>query len=279
MTATMDATLAELRSASGTNFASSDERNRLEISSAKEHTQAARRLAMNDTAAQVLDSRLQRDEVKLVRFTRAHLAGGLKLSQEMGWPYCLEDWKVALELGQGFALEQAGEVIGTALWWPYGETHASTGMIIVAKAAQGRGHGALLMDVLLAAARPRTIGSTSVKARRRGSAASARPIKPSANAACARTDASVSDSATARALPPSTMPTRPIASAARRRTAGSTSNNSALRSAVRAGASVLGSTATAGEPPASRSSRCASSRSTHAMRVSSGIGAATATGG
>jgi GNAT superfamily N-acetyltransferase len=157
MTATMDTRLCELRSASGTDFAASDERTRLDISSAMEHIQAARRLAMNDTGAPVLDSRLQRGEVKLVPFTRAHLAGGLKLSQEMGWPYRLEDWEVALELGQGFALEQAGEVIGTAMWWPYGETHASTGMIIVAKAAQGRGHGALLVDALLAAAQPRTI--------------------------------------------------------------------------------------------------------------------------
>lgn len=118
---------------------------------------ALRGLAMNATGADVLDSRLQRDEVKLVPFARVHLPGGLRLSQEMGWPYRLEDWEVALDLGQGFALEQAGELIGTALWWPYGETHASTGMIIVAKAAQGRGHGALLMDVLLEAARPRTI--------------------------------------------------------------------------------------------------------------------------
>jgi hypothetical protein len=41
MTATMDARLPELRSASGTKFAASDERNKLETSSAMEHTQAA----------------------------------------------------------------------------------------------------------------------------------------------------------------------------------------------------------------------------------------------
>jgi len=48
-------------------------------------------------------------------------------------------------------------VIGTAVWWAYGETHASAGMIIVAKAAQGRGYGGRLIDALLAAAHPRTI--------------------------------------------------------------------------------------------------------------------------
>jgi len=97
----------------------------------------------------------------LVPFARAHLEGALKLSQEMTWPYRLEDWDIALQLGKGFVLERAGTVIGTAAWWPYGETHASAGMIIVAKAAQGRGYGAQLMDALLTSARPRTIALNS----------------------------------------------------------------------------------------------------------------------
>jgi len=97
----------------------------------------------------------------LVPFARAHLEGALKLSQEMSWPYRLEDWDIALQLGKGFVLERAGTVIGTAAWWPYGETHASAGMIIVAKAAQGRGYGAQLMDALLTSARSRTISLNS----------------------------------------------------------------------------------------------------------------------
>jgi ribosomal protein S18 acetylase RimI-like enzyme len=98
------------------------------------------------------------DDAVLVPFAPEHLEGALRLSQEMSWPYRLEDWAIALELGQGFVLRSgAGIVIATAAWWPYGEDHASAGMIIVAKAAQGRGHGARLMDALLAAAHPRTI--------------------------------------------------------------------------------------------------------------------------
>jgi len=97
----------------------------------------------------------------LVPFARAHLEGALKLSQEMSWPYRLEDWDIALQLGKGFVLERAGTVIGTAAWWPYGETHASAGMIIVAKAAQGRGCGAQLMDALLTSARTRTVSLNS----------------------------------------------------------------------------------------------------------------------
>ncbi|MCW1991964.1 GNAT family N-acetyltransferase [Bradyrhizobium diazoefficiens] len=101
------------------------------------------------------------EDVALLPFSRAHLEGALKLSQEMSWPYRIEDWDVALQLGHGFVLERAGTVIGTAAWWPYGETHASAGMIIVAKAAQGRGYGARLMDALLASAHPRTIALNS----------------------------------------------------------------------------------------------------------------------
>jgi GNAT superfamily N-acetyltransferase len=97
------------------------------------------------------------DDVVLVPFAKKHLAGALALSREMSWPYRLEDWEFALQLGQGFVLESAGTVIGTAAWWAYGESHASAGMIIVAKSAQGRGYGARLMDALLAAAHPRAI--------------------------------------------------------------------------------------------------------------------------
>jgi predicted GNAT family N-acyltransferase len=98
-----------------------------------------------------------KEDVVLLPFARAHLEGALKLSQEMSWPYRFEDWDFALQLGHGFVLQRAGVVIGTAAWWPYGDSHASAGMIIVATAAQGRGYGARLMDALLAAAYPRTV--------------------------------------------------------------------------------------------------------------------------
>jgi ribosomal protein S18 acetylase RimI-like enzyme len=98
------------------------------------------------------------DDVVMVPFAKEHLEGALTLSQEMSWPYRLEDWAFALELGQGFVLcNSAGTVIATAAWWACGDDHASAGMIIVAKAAQGRGNGARLMDALLAATHPRTI--------------------------------------------------------------------------------------------------------------------------
>lgn len=86
-----------------------------------------------------------------------HLPGALALSQAVQWPYRLEDWDFAFQLGRGFVVEAGGELVGTALWWPYGPTHASVGMIIVADKAQRQGIGARLMDALLADATGRTI--------------------------------------------------------------------------------------------------------------------------
>lgn len=45
----------------------------------------------------------------------------------MGWPYHLQDWELAGAVGQGFVLERDEEVIGTAMWWPYGPSFASVG--------------------------------------------------------------------------------------------------------------------------------------------------------
>jgi hypothetical protein len=90
-------------------------------------------------------------QLELMTFEARHVPGALTLSQEMGWPYRREDWEVAAALGQGLVLERAGEVIGTAMWWTYGQAYASAGMIIVTASAQGGGYGSRLFDGLLAA--------------------------------------------------------------------------------------------------------------------------------
>lgn len=93
----------------------------------------------------------------LTRLTTAHLPQALALSQEMNWPYRLEDWAFAIQLGQGIGLEHAGRLIGTALWWPNGETFATAGMIIVTRDFQGRGLGARIFDALLEELGSRTV--------------------------------------------------------------------------------------------------------------------------
>ena len=67
----------------------------------------------------------------LVKLENRHLEGALKLSQEFSWPYRLEDWAFAMRIGEGMVLECDGEVLGTALWWRYGNHYATAGMIIV----------------------------------------------------------------------------------------------------------------------------------------------------
>lgn len=94
---------------------------------------------------------------RLVPLTPAHLPQALSLSQALQWPYRLADWAFALALGHGIAVEVEERLVGTALWWPYGDSHASAGMIIVAPWAQRRGIGRMLMDALLGQAGDRTI--------------------------------------------------------------------------------------------------------------------------
>jgi GNAT superfamily N-acetyltransferase len=78
-----------------------------------------------------------------------HLPQAQALSAALNWPYRVEDWKVALELGHGIAVEDDGRLVATALWWPYDDRFATCGMIIVNPAWQRRGIGAALMDELL----------------------------------------------------------------------------------------------------------------------------------
>jgi GNAT superfamily N-acetyltransferase len=92
-----------------------------------------------------------------------HLAQAHVLSQALKWPYRIEDWQFALELGEGFAVEREGKLLGTALWWPYGDDFATVGMIIVSPDAQRQGIGGRLMAALLAAADGRRITLISTK--------------------------------------------------------------------------------------------------------------------
>jgi GNAT superfamily N-acetyltransferase len=86
-----------------------------------------------------------------------HVPQAVSLSAALGWPYREEDWRFALELGHGVAVETDGKLVATALWWPYEKAFASLGMIIVARELQGRGIGRMLMDELLRQASGRSM--------------------------------------------------------------------------------------------------------------------------
>lgn len=103
----------------------------------------------------------------LIPLTAAHLPQALRLSQALNWPYRLEDWQFALQLGHGRAAEVDGRLCATALWWLYEDAFASCGMIIVSAEMQHQGIGGMLMEELLAQAQDRTVILRSTREGRR----------------------------------------------------------------------------------------------------------------
>jgi GNAT superfamily N-acetyltransferase len=85
----------------------------------------------------------------LVALRPDHASQAMALSAALGWPYREDDWRFAIALGRGVAVETRSQLTATALWWAYENAFASFGMIIVTPALQGRGIGRLLTDTLL----------------------------------------------------------------------------------------------------------------------------------
>lgn len=85
------------------------------------------------------------------------LDGALALSQAVFWPYRRDDWKLALNIGHGLLAEVNGKIVGSTLWWSYGEAFATCGIIIVLPAMQGRGLGRALMENMLEATGDRAL--------------------------------------------------------------------------------------------------------------------------
>lgn len=79
------------------------------------------------------------------------------LSRAVGWPHRVEDCAMVIALGHGLVATMAGEVVATGMWWPYGESHATLGMIIVSPDHQGAGLGRRLMQALLAQVKDRSV--------------------------------------------------------------------------------------------------------------------------
>ncbi|WP_210201610.1 GNAT family N-acetyltransferase [Bosea sp. CS1GBMeth4] len=80
-----------------------------------------------------------------------------ELSRRVGWPHRREDWEFVIGLGRGVVGIRDGRIVASALCWPYGESHATLGLIIVAPEEQGAGIGKRLMQALLAQAGERSL--------------------------------------------------------------------------------------------------------------------------
>jgi GNAT superfamily N-acetyltransferase len=74
------------------------------------------------------------------------------------WPHRRADIAALIELGHGrLARGGDGRTLGVGLWWPFGETAARLGLVVVSPDSQGLGIGRRLMQRLLADAAPRSV--------------------------------------------------------------------------------------------------------------------------
>jgi GNAT superfamily N-acetyltransferase len=98
------------------------------------------------------------DTITLSPVSMADLDSVAALVAAVGWPHRRADIAALIELGRG-RLARAGDgpTLGVGLWWPFGDTAARLGLVVVSPDSQGLGIGRRLMERLLADAAPRSI--------------------------------------------------------------------------------------------------------------------------
>jgi GNAT superfamily N-acetyltransferase len=90
------------------------------------------------------------------------------LSVGVGWPHRRDDWQALRRTGHGFAaLDRIGRIVGSAMWFPYGQDYATVGMVITSPRLQAFGAGRWLMDAVMAATGSRDLGLNATRAARR----------------------------------------------------------------------------------------------------------------
>jgi GNAT superfamily N-acetyltransferase len=88
-----------------------------------------------------------------------------QLSIGVGWPHRPEDWRLVIGLGHGIvACDAIGRVLGSAMWWPFGESLATVGMVITSPRLQAQGAGRELMEMIFAQTGARDLRLSSTKA-------------------------------------------------------------------------------------------------------------------
>ncbi|MGM0560430.1 MAG: GNAT family N-acetyltransferase [Pseudomonadota bacterium] len=87
--------------------------------------------------------------VRFVELRDADLAQARQLSAAEGWPHREEDWRFMLQLGEGLAAFDGGQLIGTAMAWPFGTAVSTLGMVLVHPQRRGSGLGKALFARLM----------------------------------------------------------------------------------------------------------------------------------
>jgi len=69
----------------------------------------------------------------------ADAAAARRLSHSIHWPHQLKDWQDLLRNGAGLVALAGDKIVGVAMYWLHGDTHASIGMVITAPDHEGLG--------------------------------------------------------------------------------------------------------------------------------------------
>jgi predicted N-acetyltransferase YhbS len=97
-----------------------------------------------------MGSLLLMQQIHIRRMQESDLPAALKLTQAESWSHRLEDWAFHYRLGRGWvACNERNAVVGTILYWSYGDELGSIGLVVVDRNQQGKGIGRQLMHVVL----------------------------------------------------------------------------------------------------------------------------------
>lgn len=89
-------------------------------------------------------------ELACTPITMADIPRLHELSVSVSWPHRADDWDMIVGLGHGWvAKDPIGRVLGSAMWFPFGDSLASIGMVITSPRLQENGAGRWLMQHVL----------------------------------------------------------------------------------------------------------------------------------
>lgn len=88
-------------------------------------------------------------ELRAFAMTQADVPQLHELSVSVVWPHRPEDWALAIRHGHGFvARDEIERMVGSAMYFPFGDSHAAVGMVITAPRMQVQGTGRWLMGLI-----------------------------------------------------------------------------------------------------------------------------------
>src|SRR5262249_52401481 len=91
-------------------------------------------------------------------FTSDDLPAAHALSMAVRWRHRPEDWRFAARIGDGIvAVDESGQLVGTAFSWAFGTDAATLGMLIVKPSHQRQGIGRTMIEHWMHALASRTL--------------------------------------------------------------------------------------------------------------------------